>query len=138
MNMAKLHNAVQQYNQVGVVSSVESASPHRLIQMLMAGALEKIAIAKGYMERQEISQKGSHISWAISIIDGLRASLNLDAGGEIAQNLDDLYDYMTRRLARANVENNTDLLDEVASLLRTIKGAWDDIPEDINQIANKS
>ena len=138
MNMAKLHNAVQQYNQVGVVSSVESASPHRLIQMLMAGALEKIAIAKGYMERQEISQKGSHISWAISIIEGLRASLNLDAGGEIAQNLDDLYDYMTRRLARANVENNTDLLDEVASLLRTIKGAWDDIPEDINQIAKKS
>ena len=138
MNMAKLHSAVQQYNQVGVASSVESASPHRLIQMLMAGALEKIAIAKGYMERQEIAKKGSHISWAISIIDGLRASLNLEQGGEIAQNLDDLYDYMTRRLARANVENNTDLLDEVASLLRTIKGAWDDIPEDIRHTAHKS
>ncbi|MFO7604003.1 MAG: flagellar export chaperone FliS [Gammaproteobacteria bacterium] len=138
MNMAKLHSAVQQYNQVGVASSVESASPHRLIQMLMAGALEKIAIAKGYMERQEIAKKGSHISWAISIIDGLRASLNLEQGGEIAQNLDDLYDYMTRRLARANVENNTDLLDEVASLLRTIKGAWDEIPDDIRHMAHKS
>ena len=104
----------------------------------MTGALEKIAIAKGYMERKEIAQKGGHISWAISIIDGLRASLNLEAGGEIAQNLDDLYDYMTRRLARANVENNTDLLDEVASLLRTIKGAWDEVPEDVRDIANKS
>ena len=138
MNMAKLHNAVQQYNQVGVASSVESASPHRLIQMLMAGALEKIAIAKGYMERQEIAQKGRHISWAITIIDGLRASLNLEQGGEIAQNLDDLYDYMTRRLARANVENNTDLLDEVASLLRTIKGAWDEIPDEVRNLASKS
>ena len=138
MNMAKLHNAVQQYNKVGVVSSVESASPHRLIQMLMAGALEKIAIAKGYMERKEIAQKGSHISWAISIIDGLRASLNLEQGGEIAQNLDDLYDYMTRRLARANVENDADLLDEVASLLRTIKGAWDEIPEDVRQANGKT
>ena len=136
MNMAKLHSAVQQYNRVGVTSSVEAASPHRLIQMLMAGALEKIAIAKGHMERNEIAQKGSHISWAISIIDGLRASLNLEAGGEIAQNLDDLYDYMTRRLARSNVENNIDLLDEVASLLRTIKGAWDDIPEDIRHVAH--
>ena len=136
MNMAKLHSAVQQYNRVGVTTSVEAASPHRLIQMLMAGALEKIAIAKGHMERNEIAQKGSHISWAISIIDGLRASLNLEAGGEIAQNLDDLYDYMTRRLARANVENNIDLLDEVASLLRTIKGAWDDIPEDIRHVAH--
>ena len=136
MNMAKLHSAVQQYNRVGVTSSVEAASPHRLIQMLMAGALEKIAIAKVHMERNEIAQKGSHIIWAISIIDGLRASLNLEAGGEIAQNLDDLYDYMTRRLARANVENNIDLLDEVASLLRTIKGAWDDIPEDIRHVAH--
>jgi flagellar protein FliS len=136
MNMAKVHSAVQQYNRVGVTTSVEAASPHRLIQMLMAGALEKIAIAKGHMERNEIAQKGSHISWAISIIDGLRASLNLEAGGEIAQNLDDLYDYMTRRLARANVENNIDLLDEVASLLRTIKGAWDEIPEDIRHVAH--
>ena len=130
MNMAKLHSAVQQYNQVGVSSGVEAASPHRLIQMLMNGALEKIAIAKGHMERGEISQKGGHISWAISIIDGLRASLNLETGGEIAQNLDDLYDYLTRRLARANIENNPDILDEVASLLRSIKVAWDEIPDE--------
>ena len=127
MNMAKLHNAVQKYNQVSVVSSVEAASPHRLIQMLMQGAMEKIAIAKGYMERKDIPNKGSHISWAISIIEGLRASLNFDNGGEIAQNLDDLYDYMVRRLVRANLENNLDMLDEVASLMRSVKDAWDSI-----------
>lgn len=125
MNMAKLHSAVKQYNQVGVASRVEAASPHRLIQMLMEGALEKIAMAKGYMMRQDTANKGSHVSWAISIVEGLRSSLDLSNGGEIAQNLDDLYDYMIRRLIRANMENNSDLLDEVTSLLRTIKASWD-------------
>ena len=133
MNMAKFHNAVQQYNKVGVAAGVEEASPHRLIQMLMEGVIEKIAIAKGHMERGETAKKGSHISWAISIIDGLRASLDLNTGGEIAQNLDDLYDYMTRRLARANIENDADILDEVASLLRSIKAGWDEVPARMEQ-----
>ncbi len=129
MNMAKLHSAVQEYTRVGVASGVEEANPHRLIQMLMNGALEKIAMAKGFMERGDVARKGGHISWAISIVDGLRASLDLENGGEIAQNLDDLYDYITRRLARANIENNPVFLDEVASLLRSIKTAWDEVPE---------
>ena len=135
MNMTRLHGAVQAYSKVGVASGVEQASPHRLIQMLMEGAIEKVAKAKGYMERKEIANKGSHISWAISIIDGLRASLDKTNGGDIADNLDDLYDYMTRRLIRANMENNPDLLDEVISLLRSIKGAWEEIPSALNQEA---
>ena len=138
MNMAKMHKGVQQYNRVGVSSSVEAANPHRLIQMLMDGALEKISFAKGYMERGNVAEKGGHISWAISIIDGLRASLDLKTGGEIAQNLDDLYDYMTRRLARANVENNTDILDEVASLMRSVKSAWDELPKKLEMSANSA
>lgn len=132
MNISKLHGAVHEYNQVGITSGVEQASPHRLIQMLMNGAIEKVAKAKGYMERNEISKKGGHISWAISIIEGLRASLDKDAGGEIADNLDDLYDYMIRRLVRSNTENDPDMLDEVVSLLRLVKGAWDHIPTTFN------
>jgi len=128
MNMSKLHSAVHEYSQVGVSSGIEQASPHRLIQMLMDGAIEKVAMAKGFMERNEISQKGGHISWAISIIEGLRSSLDKSAGGDIADNLDDLYDYMIRRLVRSNAENNPDLLDEVVSLLRSVKDAWDEIP----------
>ena len=133
MNMAKMHKAVQQYNRVGISSSVEAASPHRLIEMLMDGALEKIAFAKGFMERGNISEKGGHISWAISIVDGLRASLDLEKGGEIAQNLDDLYDYMTRRLARANVENNPDILDEVSSLMASVKNSWQQVPSNLDE-----
>ncbi len=131
MNLAKLQNAMQHYNRVGVASGVEDASPHRLVQMLMDGALEKIATAKGLMARGERAGKGAQISWAISIIEGLRSSLDLAAGGELAQNLDDLYDYMTRRLARANMDDDTDILDEVASLMRSVKEAWDQIPEQL-------
>ena len=132
MNMTKLHSAVSEYNQVGVSSGIEQASPHRLIQMLMHGAIEKVAMAKGFMERGEIAQKGAHISWAISIVEGLRASLDKSAGGEIADNLDDLYEYMVRRLARANAENNGDILDEVISLLHSVKSAWDELPQAVN------
>jgi len=138
MKRVKLHSAAQEYTRVGVASSVESADPHRLIQMLMAGALEKIAIAKGHMERGEVSRKGGHISWAISILDGLRASLDTEQGGEIAQNLDDLYDYMGRRLARANVENNPVFLDEVSSLIRSVKYAWDQLPQQDGNNDNNS
>lgn len=120
---------LKQYKQVGAHSGVASASPHRLIQMLLEGALEKINLAKGYMERGDVALKGSHISWAISIIDGLRMSLDKESGGEIAQNLDDLYDYMGRRLAEANMENSVGMLNEVAGLLIEIKSAWDVVPD---------
>lgn len=135
MNTTKFNSAVKQYSQVGVATGIEQASPHRLIQMLMGGAIDRIAIAKGAMERKDTANKGAHISWAISIIDGLRASLDKNAGGEIAQNLDDLYDYMIRRLMRANMEDNPDLLDEVLSLLRSIKDAWDSLPKQLHSNA---
>ncbi len=122
-------SALQHYKMVGTQTSVESASPHRLIQVLMEGALEKINLAKCYMQRGEIALKGSHISWAISIIDGLRMSLDNKMGGEISQNLEDLYDYMSRRLTEANLNNSVEMLDEVAGLLREIKSAWDAVPE---------
>lgn len=132
MNMVKPKGAIGEYSQVGVSSGVEQASPHRLIQMLMDGAIEKVAMAKGFMERDETALKGSHISWAISIIEGLRASLDKNAGGEIADNLDDLYDYMIRRLIRSNAENDAVLLEEVLSLMRSIRDAWEEIPDTIS------
>jgi len=129
MDMSKLNNAVSQYNKINVASNVETADPHRLIQMLMQGVLEKVAIAKGYMERNDIPNKGTNISWAISIIEGLRASLNKEAGGDIAVNLDELYDYMIMRLLQANIDNSQEMLDEVSTLMRRIKSAWDEIPQ---------
>lgn len=131
MNYSAHLNGAQQYKKIGVHSEIASASPHRLIQMLLAGAQEKINLAKGYMQRNEVALKGNHISWAISIIDGLRMSLDRESGGDIADNLDALYDYMGRRLAEANMTNDLGMLDEVNGLLQEIKSAWDAMPEDV-------
>ena len=127
MSFAGVRNALDQYSRNAVQTGVESASPHRLIQMLMEGALGKIAAAKGNMEHGNIQVKGDQIGSAISILDGLKSSLDKEKGGEIAQNLDDLYVYMERRLIEAHSNNDTTILDEVSDLLRQIKEAWDAI-----------
>jgi flagellar protein FliS len=122
-------SAMKQYQQVSVHSGIMDASPHRLVQMLMEGALEKIALAKGNMANNNIANKGENISKAIAIISGLQSSLDYDSGGEVAENLSNLYDYMFRRLVVANLRNDESILDEVASLMVEIKMGWDGIPD---------
>lgn len=121
--------AMRQYKQVRVHSGIMDASPHRLVQMLMEGALERIAQAKGNMLNKDIPAKGENIGKAIGIIGGLQSSLNKEAGGELAENLNNLYDYMVRRLLDANVRNEVRILDEVAGLMTEIKSGWDNIPD---------
>lgn len=121
------YSAVQKYSSVKVHSGVEAASPHRLIQMLFEGALERIAQAKGAMAQNQIARKGELISKAAAIVGGLQGSLNDNEGGALAANLDGLYDYVIRRLSQANYENNPDYLDECGRLLGEIKTAWDAI-----------
>mgnify|MGYP000925300006 CR=1 FL=1 len=127
MVVPNIPKALKQYQQVNAQTGVAYASPHRLIQMLMEGAFERIATAKGCIQRQDIPGKGEQIGKAIDIIGGLREGLNQDAGGEIAANLDALYDYLQRRLLEANLRSDPAILDEVADLLRPIKEAWDAI-----------
>jgi flagellar protein FliS len=129
MSYSNAGGAASHYRQVGTYSGVAGATPHRLIQMLLEGALDKIAVAKGHLDRGDVVQKGNNINWAASIINGLRGSLDMDAGGDIAQNLDDLYEYMVRRLLEAHARNDAEALDEVAKLLRELKSGWDSIPE---------
>ncbi len=132
MSLNNARNALHQYSQNAVQTGVEAANPHRLIQMLMEGALDRIAAARGHMERGEIQLKGAQINSAIAILDGLRASLDKDKGGEISRNLEDLYLYMTRRLFEAHAGNDSSLLDEVADLVQQIKTAWDSIGAQAN------
>jgi len=123
--------ALSQYGKVAAQSEGEFASPHRLVQMLMVGALDKMAAAKGCIQRNDLEGKSAQITWATSIINGLRASLDPERGGEIAANLDDLYSYMLQRLVDANVANDVAIMDEVIGLMLEIKGAWDAMPEHI-------
>jgi len=124
--------AMQQYRQNHIHGSVETASPHRLVQMLMEGVQEKLLAAKGFMAKNDIAKKGEHISWAISIIDSLRACLDFEQGGEIAANLGNLYDYMERRLLEANLKNDPAMIDEVGMLMAQIKSGWDAIPAEFH------
>jgi len=128
------NQAMNAYQQIGTRSAVEGASPQRLVQMLLDGALECIAAAKGNVQRGEIALKGERIGKAISIVEGLRTSLNLDAG-ELSQNLQDLYDYVGRRLLEANLTDDAAILDEVSGLLHEIKSAWDVVAFDALQPA---
>ncbi|WP_075258126.1 flagellar export chaperone FliS [Herbaspirillum camelliae] len=116
------------YANIGVETGVLAASPHKLITMLFDGALVAIALGKKYMAEANIKDKGESITKAILIVDnGLRASLNKEVGGELALNLDSLYEYMSRRLFEANATNNPAILDEVHSLLEDIRSAWEQI-----------
>ncbi|HHM04479.1 MAG TPA: flagellar export chaperone FliS [Gammaproteobacteria bacterium] len=133
MSYGNMRDALKQYSQVKVRSGVEGATPHRLIQMLMEGALEKMQLAKANLERGNKAEKARHIDWALSIIDGLQSSLDMEKGGQIAANLDALYDYMQRQLVMANLDNDVAKLDEVSNLLLEIKTAWDAVPAVLKQ-----
>ncbi|MGE0386482.1 MAG: flagellar export chaperone FliS [Gammaproteobacteria bacterium] len=115
---------LRSYAQVGIQTGVDGASPHRLILMLMDGALARIATAMGMLKRGDIAGKGESISVAISIINGLRDSLNLDQGGAIAENLSALYLYMCERLLQANLGNDLQALREVQQLLSEVRSGW--------------
>jgi flagellar protein FliS len=116
------------YTKVGMETGVVAASPHKLIVMLFEGALLAIANAMQHMQAGEIEAKGKAISKAVAIIDeGLRASLDKQTGGDIAQSLDSLYEYMTLRLITANLKNQPEMLEEVQRLLKDLKGAWEAI-----------
>lgn len=128
MSYSTANNNVNHYCSVDSYTGVTDADPHQLVQMLLDGALGKIAIVKGLMIRDEIAKKGKVIGQAISIISGLRSSLDFSAGGELAVNLDNLYEYMERRLLEANLNNDVIILEEVSSLLHDIKSAWESIP----------
>lgn len=121
--------AVKQYQSIATQSRVADASPHRLIQLMMERALTKIDLAKTQMQEGRIADKGNNISDAISIINGLQASLNHSADQRLSENFDALYAYMMRRLLEANLHNDRSMLSEVANLLRELKEAWDAIAD---------
>lgn len=128
MFSANSHTAINSYRKVGLETGVIAASPHKLILMLYEGAIVAIALAQRHLRQKNIAARGQAISKAISIIDGgLKASLDLNIGGELARNLSELYDYMGRRLLYANLKNDRSALDEVAQLLEQLNEAWESI-----------
>ena len=124
-------SAAQAYQKLDVASRVESASPHRLIQLMMERALAKIGLARKQIQEGRIEEKGGNISDAISIINGLQASLNHKADARLSENFDALYEYMMQSLLEANLKNDDGKLGEVAGLLSELKEAWDAIADEV-------
>ncbi|MCB1886713.1 MAG: flagellar export chaperone FliS [Rhodocyclaceae bacterium] len=124
------NTAASAYARVGVETKVSTASPHQLIVMLYDGALLSVNSAAVAMESGDIPGKGQAISKAINIIsNGLKASLDMEAGGELSGRLAALYEYMAQRLLQANLQNSRPALDEVSGLLTELRGAWLDIAD---------
>ncbi len=123
-----MRNPAESYAKVSIDANVEAADPHRLVLMLFDGAIVAIVSAQRHMADGQIAEKGSNISKAINIVtNGLKASLDMDSGGDLAARLAALYDYMAERMLWANMHNQQAPLEEVLSLLRDLRDAWAEI-----------
>lgn len=120
-------NGLQAYQRVNTQTSITDADPHRLIQLLYNGALERINMARARIQQKDYGAKAQLINKAIEIIGGLRSFLDFEQGGDLALRLESLYDYMERSLLEASAQNDLAKLDEVANLLRSVKEGWDGI-----------
>lgn len=118
------------YRRLNVETRVDQADPHELIRMMFDGALARLARAKGCAEHGDVEERGKALDGALAIIGGLQGSLDKERGGDLAENLDSLYDYMQRRIFRAIADADTQPIDEVAGLIRTLKEAWEAIDPD--------
>src|SRR5271154_6872337 len=109
---ASSHRALKAYSEVGVETGVAAANPHKLILMLFEGAMLAVASAKMHMQQKETAKRGEAVSKAIMIIDsGLKASLDMNSGGPMAERLAALYDYMLSRLLYVTAHNRPEPLD---------------------------
>jgi flagellar secretion chaperone FliS len=118
------------YRQVGVESQLAVASPHALVAMLFDGFMESLAVARGALRAGQAEAKGRAIGRAVRIVEeGLRAGLDLRAGGTLARDLDDLYAYLTLRLTQANLRNDEAALDECQRLVQPLQQAWSAIAD---------
>lgn len=120
-------NALNQYNTVNRQTGIEDKNPHELIVLLYNGAIDNMVKAKGCIMRKDFAGKGESLGRAITIIGGLQTFLDKEKGGEIAENLDRLYDYCSRRLYEATRDNDMEVIDEVIGLIREVKTGWDGI-----------
>ena len=126
------------YHSVSVHGGVANADAHGMVQMLLDAAAERMATARGCIERGEIARKASLLHSCVTLIAELRGSLNMAEGGPLAQNLSALYEYMTRQLLMANVESDVQKINEVLGVLNEIRGAWIAIGPEVRRVANPS
>lgn len=122
-------DALGQYRSVDAYGAAAAGDRVQLVLRMMQGALDRIAAAKGHMQRREVAPKGEALLRAVRLIDGLRSCLDHERGGPVAANLAALYEYMVRRLTEGNLRNDARPLDEVAELLGEIRDGWQELSQ---------
>jgi len=129
--MGTMHHSsrrsIEFYRKTGLQAKVSEADPHQLIALLLDGACQRIALASACLGRGDIARKGAAISGACAIIAHLNQSLDHAAGGEIAERLSALYDFLLRHLTQANAMNDAGALEESLEILGGIQSAWNAI-----------
>ena len=133
-----MNSPALQYQKLDVQSLVGTASPHRLISMLFDGACSRLSHARGCALRSDHEGRSRSIGETVSIVSGLQGSLDKDHGGDLAENLGELYDYMVRRLYSANRDNDAAGIDEVLDLVRTLQDAWAAIDPAVTRASESS
>ena len=123
-----MRGSMKAYKSVALDSQKTVATPYKVVQMLLAGALERLAKARTAIEKQEFAKRGELLSSTLMIVAELRMALDHEAGGEISANLDNLYEFMMGEIVQANIHDDVDKLETVSRLLREIKESWDAIP----------
>ncbi len=126
--MRARQKAIDSYGEVNVVSGVNSADNVQLIQMLFDGLIESLDKAVGHIQRKELKDKNETIGRAQKIIFGLQMSLDMEKGGELSRNLNELYEYAVKRLLHAHTRNDVDAVIEVKSLINEVSAAWSMLP----------
>ena len=129
-----MRGSLQAYKKVSVDSQLSAASPHKVVQMLMAGAIERLIQGKAAMQQGNIPVKGERLGKALDIIISLRGCLSMEDGGDIAKNLDQLYEFMIGQITTANQQNIAEPIDDVIDIVREIKSAWDQIPTEYHNL----
>ncbi|TKB58228.1 flagellar export chaperone FliS [Ferrimonas aestuarii] len=129
-----MRGSLKAYSKMSVDSQKAEASPHKVVQLLLGGSIDKLIQAKLCIETKQISKKGELTGRTVEILTHLKAALDFEKGGEIADNLSALYEYAIRRITEANAENSGEKLDEVIDLLKTVKEGWDAIPAEHHQL----
>jgi flagellar protein FliS len=121
--------AIASYGDVKVTTGVASANGVQLIQMLFDGLLESLSATRGHIQNGAIAEKGKSIARASRIVIGLQGALDFERGGDLANNLNELYGYVTRRLLHVNARNDLDALEEIFGLMNEIRSAWEGVPD---------
>ncbi|WP_051144972.1 flagellar export chaperone FliS [Thiomicrorhabdus sp. Kp2] len=137
MNTVLKKQFIQQYANNYVETAVSEAGPHKLIQMLYEGAIKNMNLAKVFIQQKNYEKKSEHINKALAILASLRGNLDLEHGGEVAQNLNGLYGYCYQTLFQSSAKNNVEMIDEVIGHIQTISDAWQQMPENIKNASKE-